>query len=132
VCTQPRRISALGLSDRVSAERCTEEGQEVGYIIRGDSRVSDDTRITFMTTGVLLRRLQSSPDFGTTLADLSHIFIDEVHERSLDTDFLLALLRDALKVRKDLKLVRFLLLFSRKIASKGEGIWRSSQLLKNL
>ena len=105
VCTQPRRISALGLSDRVSAERCSEEGQEVGYIIRGDSRVSADTKITFMTTGVLLRRLQSSADFETALADLSHIFVDEVHERSLDTDFLLSLIRDALKVRKDLKLI---------------------------
>jgi ATP-dependent RNA helicase DHX57 len=105
VCTQPRRISALGLSDRVSAERCSEEGQEVGYIIRGDSRVSADTKITFMTTGVLLRRLQSSADLETALADLSHIFVDEVHERSLDTDFLLSLIRDALKVRKNLKLI---------------------------
>ena len=105
VCTQPRRISALSLSDRVSAERCSEEGQEVGYIIRGDSRVSADTKITFMTTGVLLRRLQSSADFETALADLSHIFVDEVHERTLDTDFLLSLIRDGLKVRKDLKLI---------------------------
>lgn len=105
VCTQPRRISALGLSDRVSAERCSEEGQEVGYIIRGDSRVSADTKITFMTTGVLLRRLQSSPDFETALADLTHIFVDEVHERTLDTDFLLSLIREALEVRKDLRLI---------------------------
>lgn len=105
VCTQPRRISALGLSDRVSAERCSQEGQEVGYIIRGDSRVSADTKIIFMTTGVLLRRLQSSPNLDTALADLSHIFVDEVHERTLDTDFLLSLIREALKVRKDLRLI---------------------------
>lgn len=105
VCTQPRRISALGLSDRVSAERCSLEGQEVGYVIRGDSKVSADTKITFMTTGVLLRRLQSASDFDTALGDLSHIFVDEVHERTLDTDFLLALIREALKVRKDLKLI---------------------------
>jgi ATP-dependent RNA helicase DHX57 len=105
ICTQPRRISALGLSDRVSAERCSQEGQEIGYIIRGDSRVSVETKITFMTTGVLLRRLQSSPDFDTALADLSHIFVDEVHERTLDTDFLLSLIREALKVRKDLRLI---------------------------
>lgn len=105
VCTQPRRISALALSDRVSAERCSEEGQEVGYIIRGDSRVSAETKITFMTTGVLLRRLQSSANFDTALADLTHIFVDEVHERTLDTDFLLSLIRKALKVRKDLRLI---------------------------
>ena len=67
--------------------------------------MSADTKITFMTTGVLLRRLQSSSDFDTALGDLSHIFVDEVHERTLDTDFLLALIREALKVRKDLKLI---------------------------
>ncbi|KAL9623427.1 MAG: hypothetical protein Q9160_002320 [Pyrenula sp. 1 TL-2023] len=106
ICTQPRRISALGLADRVSAERCTAVGQEVGYIIRGDSKVSPETtRITFMTTGVLLRRLQSSETDAKLLEDVSHVFIDEVHERSLDTDILLTHLRDLLKIRPALKIV---------------------------
>ena len=105
LCTQPRRISALGLSERVSQERCLREGTEVGYIIRGDSKVSEGTRITFMTTGVLLRRLQSHTNLLVALEGVSHIFVDEVHERNLDTDFLLALLRSALKVKSDLKLV---------------------------
>jgi ATP-dependent RNA helicase DHX57 len=108
-CTQPRRISALGLADRVSDERCSPVGQEVGYIIRGESKTSQNTKITFVTTGVLLRRLQtsggSSDDVVASLADVSHVIIDEVHERSLDTDFLLVLLRDVLKKRRDLKLI---------------------------
>jgi ATP-dependent RNA helicase DHX57 len=93
----------------VSEERCSAVGQEVGYIIRGESRTSPSTKITFVTTGVLLRRLQtsggSSDDVVQSLADISHVIIDEVHERSLDTDFLLVLLRDVLKMRKDLKLI---------------------------
>lgn len=109
ICTQPRRISALGLADRVSAERCEEVGSEIGYSIRGESRSSNNTRITFCTTGVLLRRLQTSgqsaEEVGASIADVSHVFVDEVHERSLDTDFLLALLREILRTRKDLKVI---------------------------
>ncbi|KAI2643524.1 P-loop containing nucleoside triphosphate hydrolase protein [Xylaria nigripes] len=109
ICTQPRRISALGLADRVSEERCSQVGKEVGYSIRGENKTSTQTKITFVTTGVLLRRLQTSggktQDVVASLADVSHIMIDEVHERSLDTDFLLSIIRDVLKQRKDLKLV---------------------------
>ncbi|KAK7530925.1 DEAD/DEAH box helicase-like protein [Phyllosticta citribraziliensis] len=110
VCTQPRRISALGLADRVSDERCGAVGDEVGYSIRGESRQKPGiTKLTFMTTGVLLRRLQTSggspDDVVASLADVTHVVVDEVHERSLDTDFLLVLLRDVLKKRKDLKVI---------------------------
>lgn len=110
ICTQPRRISALGLADRVSDERCSSVGDEVGYVIRGESKQkTGSTKITFVTTGVLLRRIQSGADtdgnVATSLADVSHVVVDEVHERSLDTDFLLALLRDVLRYRKDLKVI---------------------------
>ncbi|PIA99581.1 putative DEAH-box ATP-dependent helicase [Cercospora beticola] len=110
ICTQPRRISAIGLADRVADERCVKVGEEVGYAIRGESKqIQGTTKITFVTTGVLLRRLQTSGgstgDVVRSLADVSHVVIDEVHERSLDTDFLLVLLRDVLKKRKDLKLI---------------------------
>lgn len=110
VCTQPRRISALGLADRVADERCTAVGDEVGYSIRGESRQKPGvTKLTFMTTGVLLRRLQTSggtpDDVVACLADITHVVVDEVHERSLDTDFLLVLLRDVLKKRKDLRVI---------------------------
>lgn len=109
-CTQPRRISALGLADRVSDERCSAVGEEVGYAIRGESKQKPSiTKITFMTTGVLLRRLQTSggsrDDVVTALANISHVVVDEVHERSLDTDFLLVLLRDMLAIRNDLKVI---------------------------
>ncbi|KAK3299143.1 P-loop containing nucleoside triphosphate hydrolase protein [Chaetomium fimeti] len=109
IVTQPRRISALGLADRVAEERCTQVGQEVGYTIRGESKVTLDTKITFVTTGVLLRRLQTSggrvEDVVSSLADVSHVVVDEVHERSLDTDFLLSIVRDVLYKRRDLKLI---------------------------
>jgi ATP-dependent RNA helicase DHX57 len=110
ICTQPRRISALGLADRVSDERCGKVGDEIGYIIRGESKFKENTtKITFVTTGVLLRRLQTSggrsEDVVAALADVSHVVVDEVHERSLDTDFLLILLRDVLRARKDLKVI---------------------------
>lgn len=110
ICTQPRRISALGLADRVADERCSQVGDEIGYAIRGESKQKQGTtKITFVTTGVLLRRLQtsggSSDDVVAALADVSHVVVDEVHERSLDTDFLLVLLRDILRRRKDLKVI---------------------------
>ncbi|KYG47320.1 hypothetical protein M433DRAFT_133072 [Acidomyces richmondensis BFW] len=110
ICTQPRRISALGLADRVAEERCCRVGDEVGYAIRGESKQQPArTKITFVTTGILLRRLQTSggstDDVVRSLADVSHVVIDEVHERSVDTDFLLVILRNVLEIRKDLKLI---------------------------
>ncbi|CAD6590293.1 MAG: hypothetical protein ASARMPRED_004713 [Alectoria sarmentosa] len=110
ICTQPRRISALGLADRVSDERCSRVGDEVGYAIRGESKQkSGTTKITFVTTGVLLRRLQTSggtkDDIVAALADVSHVVVDEVHERSLDVDFLLVLLKEVLSRREDLKVI---------------------------
>lgn len=110
ICTQPRRISALGLADRVADERCVRVGEEIAYAIRGESKQRQGvTKICFVTTGVLLRRLQTSGgkvrDVVDSLADVSHVVVDEVHERSLDVDFLLVLLRQVLAERRDLKLV---------------------------
>lgn len=110
ICTQPRRISALGLADRVADERSSQVGDEIGYTIRGESKQKPGvTKITFVTTGVLLRRLQTSgggaDDVIAALADVSHVVVDEVHERSLDTDFLLVLLRQILRKRKDLRVI---------------------------
>ena len=109
IVTQPRRISALGLADRVAEERCSPVGKEVGYSIRGETRTGPNTKITFVTTGVLLRRFQTSggriDHLVSSLADVSHVVVDEVHERSLDTDFLLTIMRDVLGKSKGLKLV---------------------------
>ncbi len=101
VCTQPRRISAQSIAERVAEEMADELGGLVGYKVRLDSKVSRRTQLMYCTTGVLLRRLQSDP----LLSGTSHLVIDEVHERSLETDFLLVILLDVLQKRRDLKLV---------------------------
>ncbi|CAH2240666.1 jg8050 [Pararge aegeria aegeria] len=101
ICTQPRRISAIGVADRVAEERVEKTGQVVGYQIRLESKVSSKTRLTFCTTGMLLRRLEYDPQLTT----VTHIIVDEVHERSEESDFLLLILKDLIKVRKDLTIV---------------------------
>jgi HrpA-like RNA helicase len=101
VCTQPRRISAIGLADRVADERCESVGDTVGYRVRLDNKKSDRTRLLFCTTGILLRQLIEDPH----LSDLSHIVVDEVHERSVEGDLLLLLLRKALGRRPDLRVI---------------------------
>lgn len=88
VVTQPRRIAAVGVAQRVADERCERVGMGVGYKIRGESKVGSDTRLLFCTTGLLLRRMQGDP----RLEEVTHLVVDEVHERHLDADFLLALL----------------------------------------
>lgn len=101
ICTQPRRISATSVAARVANERGEQLGKTVGYKIRLEGSMSSSTRILFCTTGVLLRRLTEDP----LLSDVSHVIVDEVHERSLDSDFLLVLLRDILPHRPTLKVV---------------------------
>lgn len=80
ICTQPRRISALGIANRVAYERLEKVGQTVGYQIRFDHRISENTRLTFCTMGVLLKRIQREPN----LDSVTHIVVDEVHERSAE------------------------------------------------
>ena len=101
ICTQPRRISAIGVADRVAAERCERTGQSVGYSIRLESKRSAETRLLFCTTGVLLRRLQGDG----ALRGVTHVCVDEVHERDLNTDFLLIILRRLLPSRPKLRLI---------------------------
>ena len=101
ICTQPRRISAMGVATRVAAERCEPLGQTVGYQIRLESKRSHMTRLLFCTTGVLLRRLHGDGE----LKGVSHVIIDEVHERSLQSDFLLIILKEVLRVRPSLRIV---------------------------
>ena len=96
LCTQPRRISAISVAARVAQERGEELGESVGYQIRLEARRSAATRL-FCTTGVLLRRLAVEP----TLDSVSHVFVDEIHERGMNEDFLLVVLRDLLPRRPD-------------------------------
>ena len=104
VCTQPRRISAIGVAERVAAERGEKVGSNqglVGYQIRLESKTSPWTRLLFCTTGILLRRLESDSELSGT----THLVIDEVHERSEQSDFLLMILRDLLPKRPDLRVI---------------------------
>ncbi|RMZ57361.1 hypothetical protein APUTEX25_004195 [Auxenochlorella protothecoides] len=100
VCTQPRRIAATSVAARVAAERGEaapgQPGGQVGYQVRFDSAMTASTRILFCTTGILLRRLASDPQ----LDSVSHVVVDEVHERSMEGDFLMALLRDMAAARR--------------------------------
>nr|XP_019548139.2 putative ATP-dependent RNA helicase DHX57 [Aedes albopictus] len=101
ICTQPRRISAIGVAERVAEERVEKVGNTVGYQIRLENKISSSTRLTFCTTGILLRRLQSEP----MLSNVTHILVDEVHERSEESDFLLLILKQLLEKRSDLKVI---------------------------
>ncbi|XP_059143373.1 putative ATP-dependent RNA helicase DHX57 [Physella acuta] len=101
VCTQPRRISAMSVAQRVANERAEKLGRSVGYNVRLESLTSPYTRLLFCTIGIILRRLEADPQ----LEGVSHIIIDEVHERSEESDFLLMILRDVLVKRPDLKVI---------------------------
>ncbi|CCL98140.1 uncharacterized protein FIBRA_00134 [Fibroporia radiculosa] len=99
VVTQPRRLSALGVASRVSAERL--DDGSVGYAIRGESKQNRRTKLTFCTTGVVLRRLGS----GDRLSNVSHVIVDEVHERSVDGDLLLLELKELSRTHPTLKVI---------------------------
>ncbi|KAM3874374.1 LOW QUALITY PROTEIN: 3'-5' RNA helicase YTHDC2-like [Diretmus argenteus] len=101
-CTQPRRLAAISIAERVAAERGESVGQTVGYQIRLESRVSPKTVLTFCTSGVFLRTLMAG---DASLATVTHIIVDEVHERDGLTDFLLTKMRDVLKTMPTLKLI---------------------------
>lgn len=101
VVTQPRRLAATAVAIRVAEERDEDIGQSVGYSIRLENRSSSFTRLLYCTTGIVLRRLQTD----TYLGNVSHVVIDEIHERGVDTDFLLILIKDLLARRSDLKVV---------------------------
>src|SRR6187397_3317607 len=100
-CTQPRRVAALSVSKRVAEELGVTWGREVGCKMRFSDDTGRDTRIKFMTDGILLAEIQSDP----MLRAYSMLILDEAHERSLNIDFLLGYLQGLLKKRPDLKLL---------------------------
>ena len=100
-CTQPRRVAALSISRRVAEELRVPWGREVGCKMRFSDDTSRETRIKFMTDGILLAEVQSDP----LLRAYSCLILDEAHERSLNIDFLLGYLQGLLRRRADLKLV---------------------------
>jgi HrpA-like RNA helicase len=104
ICTQPRRLAALGVAERVAEERGENIGGTVGYAVRGETRRSNqNTRLLFCTTGVLLRILAGDPElarYGPGGTPVTHVVVDEVHERSCDNELLLAVLRALLLRRR--------------------------------
>lgn len=100
-CTQPRRVAAISVAKRVALEMDAELGQEVGYAIRFEDETSEKTKIKFMTDGILLREAL----LDETLEKYGCIVIDEAHERSLNTDIVLGMLKRLLSRRRDLKVI---------------------------
>ncbi|XP_012273782.1 probable ATP-dependent RNA helicase spindle-E [Orussus abietinus] len=92
VC-QPRRIAAISIAKRVSEERKWPIGSLVGYKVGMVNNTSHDTRLTFCTTGVLLRKLINTKH----MLDFTHVILDEVHERNQEMDFLLLVVRKLLR-----------------------------------
>ncbi|KAF5190935.1 Dexh-box atp-dependent rna helicase dexh3 [Thalictrum thalictroides] len=101
ICTQPRRISAMAVSERVAAERGENLGESVGYRVRLEGIKGRDTRLLFCTTGILLRRLL----VDRNLKGVSHVIVDEIHERGMNEDFLLIVLKELLPRRPELRLI---------------------------
>ncbi|KAK9248795.1 P-loop containing nucleoside triphosphate hydrolase protein [Lipomyces tetrasporus] len=100
-CTQPRRVAAISVAQRVAEEMGVKLGNEVGYSIRFEDKSSDKTILKYMTDGMLLREFLTDPE----LSGYSALMIDEAHERTLHTDILFGLLKDIARFRKDLRLL---------------------------
>jgi small subunit ribosomal protein S24e len=107
ICTQPRRLAAISVAQRVAKERGEELGTSIGHQVRFESRLPEERgSVTFCTTGIFLKRMQSALDpsitsaQGHSLDDVTHIVVDEVHERDVDTDLLLVVLKRLLAERK--------------------------------
>ncbi|KAL4579620.1 hypothetical protein LXL04_015774 [Taraxacum kok-saghyz] len=101
LCTQPRRISAMAVAERVSTERGEPLGESVGYKVRLEGMKGKNTHLLFCTSGILLRRLLSDHN----LQGVTHVFVDEIHERGMNEDFLLIILKELLPRRRDLRLI---------------------------
>ncbi|XP_047994104.1 probable ATP-dependent RNA helicase spindle-E [Leguminivora glycinivorella] len=92
IVTQPRRIAAMSIAKRVAQERGWDVGGLVGYQVGLENKTSNDTRISYVTTGVLLQKLVNAK----TMNEYTHIILDEVHERGQDMDFLLLVVKKLL------------------------------------
>ncbi|KAI0002050.1 P-loop containing nucleoside triphosphate hydrolase protein [Russula vinacea] len=112
-CAEPRRISAISLAQRVSQELGDSPGAVgtpaslVGYSIRLESNISRNTRLAYITYGIAIRMLEAGKqgENGSTFDEITHIIIDEVHERSIESDFLLIVVKALLMQRPDLRVV---------------------------
>ncbi|CAK1583629.1 unnamed protein product [Parnassius mnemosyne] len=111
VVTQPRRIAAISIAKRVAQERGWDLGGIVGYQVALESRVSNDTRIHYVTTGLLLQKLVAAKNMN----EYTHVILDEVHERGQEMDFLLLVVKKLLyTVSPRVKVVLMSATFNRK------------------
>lgn len=101
VCTQPRKVAAVSLANRVSTEMCSSPGGLVGYQLGVGGKFSNETRVLYMTDHTLLNECIADRLFSK----YSCLVIDEAHERSLSTDILLACIKQCLPYRGDLKVI---------------------------
>ncbi|KCV71143.1 pre-mRNA-splicing factor ATP-dependent RNA helicase DHX15 [Fonticula alba] len=100
-CTQPRRVAAMSVAQRVAQEMDVKFGEQVGYTIRFEDFTSKNTLLKYMTDGMLLREAMNDP----LLERYSVIILDEAHERTLSTDVLMGLIKEIAASRADLKIV---------------------------
>ncbi|MFK4763128.1 DEAD/DEAH box helicase, partial [Microbacterium sp. ZW T5_45] len=101
IVTQPRRVAARAAARRLAQLDGSPLGTRAGFTIRGERVVSPETRVEFVTAGVLLRRMLTDPG----LEGVDAVIIDEVHERALETDLLIGLLSEVRELRDDLTLI---------------------------
>lgn len=101
IVTQPRRIAARSAAQRLAQLSQTSVGDEAGFTVRGERKASARTRVEFVTTGVLLRRLLRDPE----LSDVSCVILDEVHERQLVSDLTFGMIGQVAQMREDLSLI---------------------------
>jgi ATP-dependent RNA helicase DDX35 len=102
VCTQPRRIAAITLAQRVAEEAGTDVGNSVGYSVRFDDQSSPNTQIKYVTDGMLLRE---ATVVDPLLSNYSVVMVDEAHERNLNSDAVLGLIKKIRRKRKDLRVI---------------------------
>jgi len=100
-CTQPRRVAAMSVAQRVAEEMDVGLGQEVGYSIRFEDCCSSNTVLKYMTDGMLLREAMSDP----MLDAYGVVLLDEAHERTVATDILMGVLKEVVKSRPDIKII---------------------------
>lgn len=98
---EPRRVAARAVASRIADERRQPLGQQVGYAVRFDRKASAKTQLLVVTEGLLLRRLLDDP----FLEGIDCVILDEFHERSIDVDLCLAMLKEVLTIRDDLRVV---------------------------
>ncbi|XP_026423620.1 DExH-box ATP-dependent RNA helicase DExH3-like [Papaver somniferum] len=101
ICTQPRRISSMEVSEIVAAERGEKLGEIVGYKVCLEGQRGRDTRLLFCTIGILLRRLLHDK----SLKGVTHVIVDKIHEHGMNEDFFLIILRDLLPRCPELRLI---------------------------